>query len=416
MRFQLSPTAAHPSFLDLPWSLPLDEWESERLVEVARGIHRHVVVFVNYEGRIYVLKELPQHLAEREYRLLRRLAEEGIPAVEAVGVVSERGSGRPARDALDAVLITRHLEYSLPYRTLFALHDSGQLQHRLLDAMVELLVRLHLMNFFWGDCSLSNTLFKRDAGAFMAYVVDVETAELRPTLSAGMRGYDLEIAAENVAGELLDLRAERDGLHTVNELDPVETADQLSRSYESLWCELTRDEVFSADDRYIIEKRMRRINELGFDVSEVELSTTPEGLYKLRISTQVVEPGHHRRRLHSLTGLNVQENQARRLLQDIEGYWRYLERRERSTLPEAVAAYRWLTEIFRPTIEAVPEELRIRLPPAELFHQALEHRWFLSEQRSTDVNHFDAVASYAAEVLANTPDEHLILAPPDNAE
>lgn len=416
MRFQLSPSAAHPSFLDLPWSLPLDEWESERLVEVARGIHRHVVVFVNYEGRIYVLKELPQHLAEREYRLLRRLAEEGIPAVEAVGVVSERGSGRPARDALDAVLITRHLEYSLPYRTLFALHDSGQLQHRLLDAMVELLVRLHLMSFFWGDCSLSNTLFKRDAGAFMVYVVDVETAELRPTLSAGMRGYDLEIAAENVAGELLDLRAERDGLHIVDELDPVETADQLRRSYESLWCELTRDEVFSADDRYIIEKRMRRINELGFDVSEVELSTTPEGFYKLRISTQVVEPGHHRRRLHSLTGLNVQENQARRLLQDIEGYWRYLERRERSTLPEAVAAYRWLTEIFRPTIEAVPEELRNRLPPAELFHQTLEHRWFLSEQRSTDVDHFDAVASYAAEVLANTPDEHLILAPPDNAE
>jgi hypothetical protein len=157
---------------------------------------------------------------------------------------------------------------------------------------------------------------------------------------------------------------------------------------------------------------MRRINELGFDISEVELSTTPEGLYKLRISTQVVEPGHHRRRLHSLTGLNVQENQARRLLQDIEGYWRYIERLEGISLPEAVAAYRWLTEIFRPTIDTVPEALRTRLPPAEIFHQVLEHRWFLSEEQQADVDHFDAVASYAADVLANTPDEHLILAPP----
>lgn len=416
MRFQLAPSAAHPSFLDLPWSVPLDEWESVRLVEVARGIHRHVVVFVNYEGRIYVLKELPQHLAEREYRLLRRLDEEGIPAVEAVGVVSERRGPGLRDEELDAVLITRHLEYSLPYRTLFALHDTGQTQNRLLDALVELLVRLHLINFFWGDCSLSNTLFRRDAGAFTAYVVDVETAELQPTLSAGMRHYDLEIATENVAGELMDLRAERGELGTADEPDPVETADEIRRRYDSLWSELTRDEVFEADDRYLIEKRLRRVNELGYDISEVELSTTPEGLYKLRIATQVVESGHHRRRLHSLTGLNVQENQARRLMQDIDGYRRYLELRDGVPLPEPVAAYRWLTEIFRPTIEAVPEELRNRLAPAEIFHQVLEHRWFLSEETGADVDHFDAIDSYVDDVLAHALDEHVILESSDRVE
>jgi hypothetical protein len=413
LRFQLAPSAAHPSFLDLPWSLPLDEWESERLVEVARGIHRHIVVFVNYEGRVYVLKELPQHLAEREYRLLRRLDEEGISVVEAVGVVSDRRRGGPHGDELDAVLITSHLEYSLPYRTLFGLHDSGQLQDRLLDALVELLVRLHLLHFFWGDCSLSNTLFRRDAGAFTAYVVDVETAELRPTLSDGMRRYDLEIAAENVAGELMDLRAERGERVEIHELSPVETADVIRRRYESLWLELTRDEVFSADDRFLIEKRLRRLNELGYDISEVELSTTPEGLYKLRIETQVVEPGHHRRRLHSLTGLAVQENQARRLIQDIDGYRRYLELRDGLNLPESVAAYRWLTEIFKPTIDAVPEELRGRLAPAEIFHQVLEHRWFLSEESGEDVDHFDAIGSYVHDVLVTTPDEQLVFDRPD---
>ena len=35
-----------------------------------------------------------------------------------------------------------------------------------------LLVRLHLVGFYWGDVSLSNTLFRRDADAYAAYVVD----------------------------------------------------------------------------------------------------------------------------------------------------------------------------------------------------------------------------------------------------
>lgn len=42
----------------------------------------------------------------------------------------------------------------------------------LLDAISGLLVQLHLAGTFWGDCSLSNTLFRRDAGALQAYLVD----------------------------------------------------------------------------------------------------------------------------------------------------------------------------------------------------------------------------------------------------
>ena len=73
--------------------------------------------------------------------------------------------------------------------------------------MVVLLVRLHLADFFWGDVSLSNVLFRRSAGGFAAYLVDAETGELRPSLSASMREYDLTIATENVFAELLDLQA-----------------------------------------------------------------------------------------------------------------------------------------------------------------------------------------------------------------
>jgi len=100
MRIQLVPRAGYPDFLDLPWREPLDEWDNERLVVAARGIGRHVVRFVDYDGRLFALKELPERVAQREYRLLRALEHEGIPAVEPVGIVRERSE-------LPDVLITR---------------------------------------------------------------------------------------------------------------------------------------------------------------------------------------------------------------------------------------------------------------------------------------------------------------------
>src|SRR5439155_25840922 len=247
---------------DLPWSEPLEEWQEDRIVEVARGISRHVVRFVDYDGRLYALKELPQRLAEREYRLLRHLEDESIPAVEVVGVGSSRGPD------LDAVLITRHLEFSLPYRTLFTGRGLPDLRSRLLDALAELVVRLHLGGFFWGDCSLSNTLFRRDAGALAAYVVDTETSELHPQLTRGQREHDLSIMEENVAGELFDIEEET---NDTTGPDPVDEAAELRARYDRLWEELTGEEVFGLAERNRIEERLRRLNELGYDVVEIEV-------------------------------------------------------------------------------------------------------------------------------------------------
>src|SRR4051794_36628522 len=203
--FQLFARPGHPTFLDLPWDQPLEDWRSERIVQVVRGISRHVVRFVDYDGSLYALKELPRRYAEREYRLLRRLEEEEMPVVDVVGVVTERGAD------LDAVLITKHLEYSIPYRALFSEGAADDLRGTLICALSELLVRLHLTGFFWGDCSLSNTLFRRDAGELSAYLVDAETGELHSGLSRGQREHDVMLAEENVAGELLDVTAEAGG-------------------------------------------------------------------------------------------------------------------------------------------------------------------------------------------------------------
>ncbi len=402
-RLQIVARPGHPDFLDLPWEQPLADWRHERLVELFRGISRHVVRFASYEGGVYALKELPARLAWREYRFLRHLAAEQMPVVKPVGVVTERG-----RD-LDAVLITRHLDFSLPYRSLFSGRAIPRLRPSLLGALAELLVRLHLAGFFWGDCSLSNTLFRRDAGALSAYVVDVETGELHPELSTGQRQHDLAIAGENLVGELLDVDAE---VGLPDDLDPEVTAMELETRYEALWEELTSEQLVRPDERYRIEERLGRLNDLGFDVEEIEL-VAEEGGYRLRLDPRVVEPGHHRRRLLMLTGLRAQENQARRMLNDLAGYRAELERIEGRPVPESVAAYRWRADVFEPAVAAVPPDLWNKLQAAEVFHELLDHRWYLSEQHGSDVGLDEAARSYVEEILRHAPDERTLLSSGD---
>jgi Domain of unknown function (DUF4032)/Lipopolysaccharide kinase (Kdo/WaaP) family len=404
MRIQLVPRAAPVDFLDLPWHEPLEEWRSARLVEVPRGIGRHVVRFVEYDGSLFALKELPPELARREYRLLRELGSRGIAAVDAVGVVGERA--RAGEDELPDVLVTRYLDFSLPYRLALARRPEPQQLERLLDAFAQLLVRLHLSGFFWGDCSLSNALFRRDAGELAAYLVDAETGELHPSLTDGQRGYDLAIAEENVFGELLDVAAElgEPGI----DVDAEALAAEIPSRYERLWSELTAEAELRPGETSALGERLRRLAELGFDVGEVEIVET-DGSYRMRLEPKVMEPGHHRRLLQRLTGLDAQENQARRLLADLDAYRR---RTLEETMPpptETAAAGRWLAEVFEPAIAAVPRELRGKRDPAQLYHELLEHRWYLSERAGREVPLSQAVADYVETVLRRLPDERAVL-------
>ncbi|HET8893304.1 MAG TPA: DUF4032 domain-containing protein [Gaiellaceae bacterium] len=396
--FRLVARADQRAFLALPWDLPLEEWPAELLVEADRGIGRHVVRFVDADGTLYALKELPPRIAEREYTLLTELEEAAVPIVAAAGIVSDRTAADG--EELEAVLITRYLEYSLPYRLLLGRRTLPASETSMRAALAELLVRLHVAGFFWGDCSLSNALFRRDAGALAAYAVDAETGELHDRLSDGQRMHDLEIAEENLAGELHDLAAE---LEREVVADPWEFAADVRSRYEQLWSELTHDEVFAPGDSKRLEERLRRLNELGFDVEEVELVRTGDEV-RLRLHSKVVEPGHHRRRLQRLTGLDAQENQARRLLNDFTRFKAGL-----ANVSDAAAAGRWLSEVFEPTIAAVPRELLAKRAPAEIFHEILEHRWFLSEQAGRDVGMEQATKSYIDQVLSQAADERLPL-------
>src|SRR5918994_1757851 len=366
------------------------------LVALPRGISRHVVRFVRVGHDVYAMKEVLEHLAVHEYRLLRDLTRLDTPSVEAIGVVTDRVDiyGEP----LDPVLITDHLQFSLPYRALFSRGVRQDTVNRLVDAMVVLLSRLHLIGFLWGDVSLSNTLFRRDAGAFAAYLVDAETGELHDQLTNGQREHDLTIARTNLFGEFSDLEA---GGLLDEALDPLVLVETIEARYRELWAELTDVEEFHSGEMHRIEGRVRRLNAPGFDVAELDITTDFAGS-TVRIQPKVVDAGHHQRRLIRLTGLDTEENQARRLLNDLD-YYRA--RTDQQGADEAIVAHEWLTEQFEPIVHSVPIELRSKLEPAELYHEVLEHRWFLSEAAGTEISMQEAAQSYMNTVLRGLPDE-----------
>src|SRR5690554_3430111 len=400
---QITAAQPEPALLDLPWDVPLEEWPEPILAALPRGISRHIVRFVKLSGKVIAVKEIGETVAYREYELLRALNRLGVPSVTPLAVISGRSD--PTGDRLEAVLVTQHLQYSMPYRVLFSRVLRPDTVQRLIDALAVLLVRLHIVGFYWGDVSLSNTLFRRDAETFAAYLVDAETGELHPRLTAGQRAYDLKIARVNIIGELMDLVA---GELIDTEVDTVAVGASLVERYTELWDALHDEESFGTAERWRVAERVRRLNELGFDVGELEITTYVDGT-NVHVQPKVVEVGHHSRRLLRLTGLDVQENQASRLLNDLDQYRAATDRQGED---EEFVAHDWLTEVFEPAVRAIPRELRRRLEPAQIYHELLDHRWLVSSAQKRDVPMEEAVQSYVRDVLAHRPDERALLTPP----
>ncbi len=353
------------------------------------GPSRHPVVFVNYTGRLYACKELPVEIATREYERLRAMEDLRLPVVTPVGHVHVRRAQDEA-----GVLITRYLDYSLPYHHLFMQQGLERYRDHLLDALAGLLVQLHLGGVYWGDCSLSNTLFRRDAGALQAYLVDAETSEVHAQLSEGLADHDLDIMEENVYGALLDLAA----MWVLPSDYPVqEVGPQIRRRYTRLWSEVTREEVVTPQERFRIYERIRALNALGFSVEEVELTAVAGG-ERLRFRAFVADRSFHRDLLHTLTGLEAEEAQARQMIGEIRELRATLSQKENRSMPLGAAAYRWLTELYLPAVARLQPLTDGSAQPAELYCQLLEHKWYLSERAGHDVGHQAALEDFVRHV------------------
>ena len=403
-RMDISGTALAPALLQLPWELPLEQWPERVITTLPRGISRHTVRFVTLgdgEGtRVIAVKEIGEKVAHHEYHMLRELNRIGAPSVTPLAVITGRRSREGEK--LTACLVTEHLSFSLPYRAVFSQKLRPEVAGKLIDSLAVLLVRLHLVGFYWGDVSLSNTLFRRDADAFSGYLVDAETGDLPGTLSESRRMYDVDVARVNIIGELMDLEA---GGLMDESMDPIDIGGRITERYGQLWDELTGEEAIDANETWRVSDRIRRLNELGFDVAELKVVRDEEG-QTVTIRPRVVDSGHHNRALMRLTGLDVQEKQAQRMLNSIQTY----QALDFPELPLEQVAHKWLLDVFLPTVRSVPPALAKKLEPAQIFHEVMDHRWFMTEARGGDVSMEEATESYIRSVLPAHRDEETFLA------
>jgi hypothetical protein len=377
------------SILDLPWELPLADWPSSlgfRTLPV--GPSRHLVRFLVVDGGLIALKEEPIVVAEREYAVLGHLERVGLPAVTPIGIAEQPATGT-------AIVVTEYLDNSLQFRRLLSRFPlgPGAYRDRLLDAMAWLLVDLHRGGVFWGDCSLANTLFRRDGDRIQAFLVDAETSEVHTSLSEGQRAYDLEILVENVGYGLADVALLQD---RPEDLDgAVDAAESVRERYLAIWHELHLEPQLPAGDRHAIRSRLRRLNELGFAVDEIEVVPAAGGsAVHLRVTTS--NRAFHAHELERLTGLRALEGQARLLLNDLREHVAWLRLHSRRQVGEEAGARRWRREVLDPALRRLRPMIGGR-DPIQAYCDVLEHKWLLSEQAGRDVGLDAAIEAYLAE-------------------
>ena len=372
---------ASPELLGLPWLEPLGEWDATSVAvqDIPVGPSRHLVRFVEADGQLWALKELPQATALTEYAVLRELEHRSLSAVRAAGLVLQPSDG-------NAILVTHYLAGSWQYRRLLLRVPFTMRAHRsrLFDAIATLLVDLHRHGFYWGDCSLNNTLFMRDGQAIHAWLVDAETAELHPWLSDGQRQLDLDIMIENVLGGLLDVAARLEVEEDVTEQLVAESEGVVSR-YDELWALLHEEPIIGLGDGDQVGARLRRLNDRGFAVEEVRLEAAGGAGEKVRLTTAVAGRTFHADELQALTGLDVGEGQAAVLLKDLQSHRNRLRREWGVDVPERVAARLWLDEAFTPGAERAHRAVGGSGDRTQAYCDLLEVRWLLSEEAGADV-------------------------------
>lgn len=384
---QITVRPGHPDFLDLPWNLSVTEWGLPNMLDLPKGISRHEVRFLSYPDGIYVVKELPTLPARNDFAVLRSLESVGAPAVTAVGLVEKRTGD--STEERSSALITAYEPFSFSYREMLAGPGFGLRRNQLLDAFAGLLTQLHLAHCYWGDCSLSNVLYRFDAEAIETIMVDAETAQIVDgELSDGRREEDLAIMIENVAGGMADIAAEAGVDMDQADLD---LGDDIAHRYRNLWTELRTAETITTEERYRITERIDRINRLGFDVDEVDLLPSIHDTAELMIKVKVGGRNFHANRLKELTGIDALENQAKAILSDVHYY--SARKGGGTSTGKATYAIRWRVNEFEPLLARLKATEGV-IDPVQAYTDLLHHRYMLASSRGGDVTTEEAFSHW----------------------
>ena len=148
-------------------------------------------------------------------------------------------------------------------------------------------------------------------------------------------------------------------------MDPIRSSKGVITRYRRLWAALNEPKILDPKDRHAVEKAMRSLQDLGFAVEEVEVALDGEkGI--LKFVPKLVAAGYHQARLKQILGIDAEELQAKRLLASFDRY------RSREATPKPLveeSARRWLTDVYDHVIKQIPDELRGRVEPAQMFHE-----------------------------------------------
>jgi hypothetical protein len=179
--------------------------------------------------------------------------------------------------------------------------------------------------------------------------------------------------------------------------EDMAAAESIAERYRALWEELTHEETVGRDERYKVEARVRRLNELGFAIDELALEPATADRSTLRLKVAVANRRFHAQELRRLTGLEVGEGQATILLNDLRAYQSRLARERPEAVPnDLVAGFRWRTDVFEPGMAKAAAALGEVADPIQAYCDLLEVRWLLSEREGRDVGEAVALEALAA--------------------
>ena len=241
--------------------------------------------------------------------MLRHLEDARLPAVR-------RRSASPARpERGDAILVTEYLAplAPVPAAAVALPARAGRVPRPAARRDGLLLVDLHRGGVFWGDCSLANTLFRRDGDRIQAFLVDAETSEVHPDAvrrPARLRPRDPRRERRLRPRRRGDAPGPRRRTSTRRSRRPSTSATATRRSGAS-----STSSRAVPGDRHAIRGRLRRLNDLGF---AVDLESTRSGrTARCGCGRRCTTRRYHAHELERLTGIRALEGQARLLLNDL---------------------------------------------------------------------------------------------------